>query len=130
MKNQKARYQAWSDSIMQAWSEGDTSSIDNLWAEKCTRTSIDAFTDHDTISGRDDLRDLLIRWASGMKNPRLLKNEILSASEEKGIGNAKVGWTTGDGKEWACDFIYLISLDENDRCVSYTEWNVVQSREA
>lgn len=34
----------------------------------------------------------------------------------------------GDGNEWAADFIYMISLDEDDRCVSYKEWNVVGSR--
>lgn len=58
-----------------------------------------------------------------------MKNELLSATEEKGIGNAVVRWTGGDEQEWACNYIYVITLDENNRCVSYTEWNVVKARE-
>ncbi|MEJ2350161.1 MAG: hypothetical protein P8Y03_10285 [Anaerolineales bacterium] len=66
---------------------------------------------------------------STIRNARLLKNEILSSSAERGIGNARVSWTDGDGKTWACDFIYEITLDSSGRCNFYKEWNVIRSKD-
>ena len=64
-----------------------------------------------------------------MHNAQLLNNELLLANEERGIINAVIRWTGSDGNKWAVDFFYMISLDEDDRCVSYKEWKVVGSRQ-
>lgn len=127
MMDLEKRYKAWSEAMLKTAIHGDVDAQVSIWAEDCTRTAIDAFGEHDMIQGRDAIREAAKSWAS-WKDLRILKNEILSAGEEKGIGNAVVRWTGGDGKEWSCDFIYMITLDKNDRCVSYTEWNVVKPK--
>ena len=129
MTKLEERYKAWSEASEKAFLKGDVDAQVSLWAEDCTRTAIDAFGDHHTIQGREAIRISAEGWAKGFTNPKLLKNELLSATEERGIGNADVRWTGSDGKEWACNYIYMITLDEQGRCVSYTEWNVVKSRE-
>lgn len=127
MTNLEKRYKTLSEAMFKTFVEGDVEAQVSLWAEGCTRTSIDAFGEHSVIQGQDAIREAAKGWAS-WKDLRLLKNEILSTSEEKGIGNAVVRWTGSDGREWSCDFIYVITLDENDRCVSYIEWNVVKPK--
>jgi len=129
MTELEKRYQVWSDAMFEAFVEGDVDAMVLLWAEDCTRTAIDAFGDHSVGRGKGEIREAAEGWASGFISPELLKNEILSANEEKGIGNAVIRWKGGDEKEWACNFMYVITLDEDSRCVSYTEWNVVESRE-
>ena len=130
MTKLEERYKAWTDAESQALIKGDVDALVSLWAQDCRHTAIDAFGEHHTIQGREAIRKAAEGWVNDLSNPRLLKNVLLSASDEKGIGNAEVRWTGSDGKEWACNYIYMISLDEQDRCVSYTEWNVVKSREA
>ena len=29
----------------------------------------------------------------------------------------------------ACNYISIIKLDRNDRCIDYSEWNVVKAKE-
>ena len=129
MTKQEERYAAWSNAELQTIVDGDVEANVSLWAEDCTYTEIDAFGAHNTMHGREAIRNYIEGWVS-IKNFRVLKNEVLSASEEKGICNHVVRWTGADGKEWSCDSVYMITLDTDDRCVSYTEWNVVKSREA
>lgn len=129
MTKLEERYKAWFDASNKILVAGDVDTYVSLWAEDCTRTTIDAFGDHHTIQGREAIRKEAEGWVAGMNNPQLLKNELLSATVEKGIGNAVVRWTLNDGREASCDFIYVITLDENGQCVSYTEWNVVKTRE-
>ncbi len=129
MTNQEERYQAWAEASFKTFVEGDVDAQVSLWAEDCTHTAIDAFGQHATRRGKAAVREAAEGWASGMHRPRLLKNELLSASEERGIGNAVLRWSGSDGKEWACNFIYMITLDQAGRCVTYMEWNVVESRE-
>lgn len=133
MTKLEERYKAWSESSFKAFLEGDVDAQVSLWAEDCTRTAIESFGEHHTIQGREAIRKEAEGWAAGAagsENLRLLKNERLSATEEKGIGNAVVRWTGRDGKEWACNFIYMITLADEGHCKSYTEWNVVNAREA
>ena len=125
---QEERYKAWSESAFKAFIEGDVDVPQTLLAENYKWMNIDAFGEHHISQGPEAILQMTAEnW--GMKNPRLLKNELICASKEKGVFNAIIRWTDGDNKEWASDFIYVITLDENDRCTSYTEWNVVNSRE-
>jgi len=121
------RYLAWSQAVFQAFTDGDTEGQLAHWAENCTRTAIDPFGEHHVVKGKDAILELAEIWAT-VNDMRLLKNEILSVSDERGIGNANVRWTGKDGEEYACNFIYIITLDEEDKCTNYTEWNVVRSR--
>ncbi|HSG44754.1 MAG TPA: hypothetical protein VLA72_16525 [Anaerolineales bacterium] len=129
MTKLEERYKTWIEASEKAFLEGDVDARVALWAEDCTRTVIDAFGEHRTIQGQEAIRKAAEGAAAGTLNRIVLKNELLSATDEKGIGNAEIRWTDTDGKEWACNYIYLITLDENNRCVSYTEWNVVNAKE-
>lgn len=126
--DQHERYLAWSQASINAFVDRDVDMQVSLWNKACTRTAIDAFGDDNTVQGREALRKMAQKWAT-VDSLRLLKNELLSATEEQGIGNALVRWKEGEGKEYACNSIYIVTLDDEDRCVSYTEWNVVKSRE-
>ena len=128
MTKQEERYLAWSNALFGGLLDGDVDAQVALWAEDCTHTEIDAFGEHHTVQGRAAIRKLAEDWVT-WKNFRVLKDEVLIASEEKGVGNAVVRWTSSDGKEMSCDHIYMITLDSDDRCVSYTEWNVVRAKE-
>ena len=130
MPKLEERYNAWIDASFKAIIQGDVDTQTSLWAENCTRTEIEAFGDHYTIQGKDAIRKESEGLVTVFTNPKIVKNELLSASQEKGIGNAVVRWTTKDGREASCNFIYVITLDEEGHCVSYTEWNVVKAREA
>jgi len=46
-----------------------------------------------------------------------------------GILRAWVSWTDKDGQQWACNYINIVSLDENDKCTKYMEWNVADVKE-
>lgn len=129
METLEARYKVWSDTCFQAFMEGDVERQVSFWAENCTRTAIDAFGEHHVVHGLEQIRKLAEGWATA-KDTRLLKNELLCASEERGIGNAEVRWKGKDRQEYACNFIYMLTLDEDGRCVSYIEWNVVRSRQS
>jgi len=129
MTNLENFYNTWREASFQAVINGDVDRQVSLWAEGCTRKAIDAFGDHHVIQGKEGIRELYNNWKS-VKDWHLLYNELLSASKERGIGNAEVRWKNKDGEEYACNFIYMISLDEDGRCVSYTEWNVVRSRKS
>ena len=129
MMNLEKRYKMWGDAMMKAFIDGDGDKQISFWTDNYKWMNIDAFGEHHIRQGWDAIRQgTPENW--GMNNLRLLKNELICASEEKGVFNAIIRWTDGDNKEWASDFIYVITLDENDRCTSYTEWNVVRAREA
>lgn len=128
MTNLEKRYKMWSDAMMKAFIEGDGDKQITFWADNYKWMNIDAFGEHHTRQGQEEIRKgTPENW--GMNNLRLLKNELICASKEKGVFNAIIRWTGHDSKEWASDFIYVITLDEDSRCVSYTEWNVVRTRE-
>ena len=129
MTGSKKRYQSWSDSSFNAYVEEDVEAEVSLWAEDCTFTVIDAFGEHQIRKGIAAHRKYVEDWVANTNDFRLLKNDILSASEEKGIGNAVVRWTGSNGKEWGCDFIYQVSLDADGRATSFKEWNVVRPRD-
>ena len=122
------RYQARSDAAFQSWADGDSAIQESLWAEDATRLSVHPFDKSETALGRTAIMTKFNEWK--VSGAQMLKNEILSSGLDYGIGNARAEWKEKDGKIWACDWIYKITLDSNDQCTSYQEWNVVQSKEA
>ena len=129
MTKLEKRYQTWGDASFEAYVKEDVEAEVSLWAENCTFTVIDAFGEHQIIQGKAAHRKYVEDWVSRTNNFQILKNEILSASQEKGIGNAIVRWTGSDGNEFSCNFIYMMTLDADNRCTSFAEWNVVKKRE-
>jgi len=128
LTNVEERYRMWSDAMMKAFIDGDGDKQATLWADNYKWMNIDAFGNHHTRQGKEEIRKgTPENW--GMINPHLLKNELICANKEKGVFNAIIRWIGHDGKEWATNFIYVVTLDENDCCVSYTEWNVMKARE-
>lgn len=128
MSKHEDRYQAWSDTAFQSWADGNSDIQEFLWAEDATRLSIHPFDESDTTRGRSAIMERFNQWK--VSDAKMLKNEILSSGPDYGIGNARAEWQEKDGKIWACDWIYKITLDSNDQCTSYQEWNVVHSKEA
>ena len=129
MAKQKDRYKAWGEASMNAWLEEDVEAQMELWAEDCTYTAVDPFGEHSMFQGREAFRQSFERMSANWSNKKLIENEILSANKERGIFHTWVSWTAKDGKEWACTYINIVSLDENDQCTEYTEWNVVKAKE-
>jgi ketosteroid isomerase-like protein len=130
MDTNRERYQAWADAMFQALVDGDVEVMALKWADDGSYTSIHPFGEHTTRRGRQAIRQAVTEMTEQAHDLQVLKNEVLSASDERGILNAWVKWTTDDGTEFACDFIYIVALDEANRCTSYQEWNVVGSRAA
>jgi hypothetical protein len=126
---QKKRYQAWSDTAINAWVEGDVEAAVNSWADECTRTGADPFGEHWTIQGRDALREVFAGWSENWSNKKVIKNEVLSANKERGILHTWLSWTNKNGKDVACTYICIVRLDQNDKCTEYREWNVVETKE-
>ena len=122
------QYQAWSDGCFKAFAEGDVEKQMGMWAENCTHTIIDAFGEHHVKKGRAAMRESAENWGT-VKTIQVLKNEIFGVGDGEGIGNAEVRWTTSDGKDWACNFVYVITLNGKGQCAAYKEWNVVTSRD-
>ena len=129
MTNLEERYIAWNDAYLTAFANGDVEGVVALWAEDYTHTEINAFGEHTIKQGPTAVREYAEAWMSWAEDVQILKNELLGVGDGKGILNAELRWTRSDGKEYACNHICVIRLDEDDRCVSYTEWNVVKSRE-
>ena len=129
MVKQKDRYKAWGEALMNAWLEGDVEAEMDLWAEDCTYTAVDPFGEHSTAQGRDALRQGSENMAANWSNKKLIEHKVLSANKERGIFHTWVSWTSKDGREMACTYINIVSLDENDQCTKYTEWNVAKARE-
>lgn len=127
MNKSDDRYQVWSDAAFQSWADGDVDAQGALWAENATRQAIHPFDESQILRGREAIIEGYSQWKP--TDVRILKNEILSSSPDYGIGNARAEWVEDDGKIWACDWIYKITLDAHDLCTSYQEWNVVRSKE-
>jgi len=130
MGKQKDRYQAWADAHMQAWIEGDVEARLDLYTENSTYLAMHPFGDHTTAEGLEAMRRGEEAMAANWSDKKVIENEVLSANKERGILHTWVSWTAKDGQEWACTYINIIHLDENDNCTSYTEWNVVEAKEA
>lgn len=128
MTNSEVRYKSFMDRSMKALIDGDIDTFTSLWSEDCIHQSIDPFDQGEIVQGREAMRAYAGAW-SGVVDFQVLKNKILSADSEGSIGNARVKWTADDGTQWACDYIYQITLDSNALCTSYKEWNVVRSAE-
>jgi hypothetical protein len=125
---QKERYGAWGEAMMNAWVEGDVEAAMEGWAEDCTTTAVDPFGNHRTSQGLEAVRQGLEHMATKWSNRKLIENKVLSANKKRGILHTWTSWTSGDGQEMACTFINILSLDKNDRCSKYTEWNVVKKK--
>ncbi len=128
MGKQKDRYQTWADDHIQAWAGGDVAAGLDGYAENCTYTAMNPFGDHKKFEGHEAWRRSEEGMAANWSNKKIIKNEVLSANKERGILHTWVSWTTRDDKEWACTFINIIHLDENDKCTKYTEWNVAEAK--
>lgn len=128
MTKGKDRYQKWSDAAFQSWANGDSATAESLWAENATRLAVDPFDENEPLRGRTTIIETLKAWK--VSDAKILKNKILCSNSDYGIGNARAQWKGQDGKIWACDFIYKITLDSNEQCTSYQEWNVVGSKES
>ena len=128
MTNSEVRYKPFMDRSMKALSDGDVDTFTSLWSEDCSHQSIDPFDQGEIVQWRKAMRAYAGAW-SGVVNFQVLKNQILSVDSEGSIGNARIKWTTNDGTQWACDFIYQITLNADNLCTSYKEWNVVRSAE-
>lgn len=122
------RYQKISDAMFQSWTKGDSVTAESLWAENATRLAVDPFDQNEPLRGRAAIIEALEAWKDS--HAKILKNKILCSNSDYGIGNARAQWKGQDGNIWACDFIYKITLDSNDQCVAYQEWNVVRSKES
>jgi hypothetical protein len=129
MGKQIDRYQAWADAHIQAWAEGDVDAGMDSYSENCTYTAMNPFGDHRTVEGHEAMRQGEVAMAENWSDKKVIKNEVLSANNERGILHTWVSWTVKDGKEWACTFINIIHLDENDKCTKYIEWNVAKVKE-
>ena len=129
MAKQKERYKAWGEAHMNAWVKGDVEAEMDFWAEDCAYMSVNPFGEHSAVQGREAIRQDFESMSANWSNKKLMENEVLSANKERGIFHTWVSWTSKDGKEWACTYINIVSLDENDKCTKYTEWNVVKAKE-
>lgn len=127
MTSNEDRYKNFMDVLLQALSDDDVDAWEAGWADDCTHQEIDPFDEGPYLRGRAAMRKLGESYVG--KGFRVLKNEMLSSDAERGIGNARVTWTGTDGRQRACDFIYRITLDADDRCTSYEEWNVVRAKD-
>lgn len=129
MSINEERYRTWGDAMLQAFADGDVEVMASKWAEDGSWTSIDPFGEHRTRQGREAIYEAMQEMFAQTEQRHVLKNELLSATEERGILNAWVEWKAEDGAEVACNFIYVVALDEDDRSISYQEWNVVDSKD-
>ena len=99
------------------------------WAQDCCHISIDPFGEHRTTRRRKAIRELYENKSANWRDKKLNERQVLSANKERGILNTWVSWTAKDGQEWACNYISMIHLDEQNKCAKYTEWNVARARE-
>ena len=128
MKDHNERYKTWSDASIKAWCNKDVNAQLLLFVEHSSYQAADPFDQNEILRGKSALRDYLQSFSS-IKDACMLKNEILSSSADVGIGNARVSWKSESDQTWACDFIYVITLNLDDQCTSYKEWNVVRPME-
>lgn len=108
------RYQAWSDTAFQSWTDGDSAAMESLWAEDATRLSIDPFDENEPLRGRATIIKSLEAWKGS--DPKLLKNMILSSDSDYGIGNARAQWKGQDGRRQCSLTIFgdeIITLKSN-----------------
>jgi len=126
---QKDRYKAWGDASMKAWQEDDVEAQMELWADGCTYTAAHPFGEHSESQGLEAFRRSFEGMTANWSDKKLIENQLLSANKERGIFHTWQSWVSKDGSEWACTFINIVSLDENDRCTKYKEWNVAKTRE-
>jgi hypothetical protein len=129
MSINEQRYKTWGDAMLQAFADGDVEVTASKWAEDGSYTSIDPFGEHITRQGREAIYEAMEEMFARTEQRHVLKNELLSAADERGILNAWVKWKAEDSAEVSCNFIYIVALDEDNRCISYQEWNVVDSKD-
>ena len=128
MSTNANRYKAWSDALIETLNKGDVDAFVSLWADNCSHEQIDPFDEGKKRLGLSEMREYARYWAQ-INDLHLLKNEILLADTEHGVGNMRVTWTNLEGEFMGCDHIYQVSLDADGRATAYKEWNVVRPKD-
>jgi hypothetical protein len=124
MSQNEDRYQRWSKTVYRALIDGDVPTVVSQWAEVGAYITTVPSGDHRTLKGRRAIGEAMEAFVTQTRNRRVLHNELLSATADRGIFNIWLQWEGEDGAENACNFIVVATLDANGRCVSFQEWNV------
>jgi hypothetical protein len=129
MGQNEDRYQTRSKAVYQALVDGDVQAVASQWVEDGAYISTEPFGNHRTLRGRKALTEAMVDFVTQTRNRRVLQNELLSATVERGIFNIWLKWERENGTEYACNFIVVTTLDADDRCVSFQEWNVAGAKD-
>jgi ketosteroid isomerase-like protein len=129
MGQNEDRFQAWSNVVYQALVDGDVPGVVSQWAEDGAYISTTPFGDHRTLRCHRAIGEAMEAFVTQTRNRRVLQNELLSATADRGIFNIRLTWEGEEGTEYACNFIVVTTLDADDRCDSFQEWNVAGAKE-
>lgn len=130
------RIQSWIDTYIDALETTDANAFAEIFSEDATYKETDPFDEYrgkggwQNLTGRLKIHERYDKFFKSLEQYRVWDREVLSITPDQGIGRVRVTWIDSSSKkQWACDWMYKMTLDSDNRCTSFQEWHVVGSKD-